>query len=1119
MLDQPAKSSFEIREFEISILSPEDGARLDAPSTKVSGVITFSGRSAGLDLVVVLDSSGSLGASGRTFRDAGVRALFASLPELANVRLGLVDFDHVAAVVQPLTSDRAALSQKLSQIDAIGGTDIAAGIREGLLELSRNGASGSEKAIILFSDGGSDPSAALAATDGRIPIHALYLGDQDSNGARLMEEIARKSNGVFRRVDDASRLPEFFRTIANPANIDRIELTSDAALGQVFLADYAATAWSAARIPLRPRGAGLTTIIATVFTKESPPLLATDTIQVGIPFPTAFVTDVRAEEGNTTRRDLIFEVELSDPSEELVLLSWATEDGTATSGVDYEGGSGTIGFLPGVQARELRIPVFGDTELEPHETFHVVLGNPVGAVLGRAEALGTIENDDTMTLLPPVISPVADLVIAEDSAAGPLRFQLSDESTAAEALEVSVSLSNPMLFTPSAATVLGSGPERSLRLEPAPDQFGVSEFVIVVRDRDGLESRGSFQVTVTPVNDPPTLDPIPDLSLGEGSPGQAVGLSGITSGALNEEDLLEVRATSSNPSVIAHPAIEYRSPQQTAQLRLAPVPGGSGSSEITVRVHDGGAVNSEVVRRFTVVVEPSPPAPALSVRLLSPRHRSIFPADPQIRLEAEVASQAQVQAVEFFSAEGLIGRGEWVSGSRYGLDWQEVKSGEHFLRAKAIGLEGSQAWSEEVAVSVAPSCLGQVALMSQGLEEPLREWMLDRIFELGLESVLLEGKDLRDPARTLEETLQGVQLILWVQPRAHRGLSLQELGFLQAAAAQGKALYFAGHDLPGAAQELGQEDRQAWRELIHLEESPERGSSSERVLLTDLTHPIIAGGALGEVQDFDPQEPVLGARQLGLEGERVLALSAEADVFVAYEDPQTSRRSLAQNLGLEASPEAETLKVFVNGVWWLACGSGCGTLDLSLSLESAPQELPPSKAVSYELVVRHAGECDGRLVQVRYQLPAAMRLVEARTERGSIEVADGVVLVSIGRMLSASENRIHITLEPLVSGRFQNVFTLHSANESTWALENNRLELGMQSEEATLAIGRSPLGPLRLVLRARPGSSYRIEQSQDLAKANGWSFLTTLELSSAEETAELPIDASVQQQFFRAVEE
>ncbi|MCS5584346.1 MAG: VCBS repeat-containing protein, partial [Pseudomonadales bacterium] len=69
----------------------------------------------------------------------------------------------------------------------------------------------------------------------------------------------------------------------------------------------------------------------------------------------------------------------------------------------------------------------------------------------------------------------------------------------------------------------------------------------------------TFEVTVNPVNDVPTLDPIADVTLEEDAPEQTVDLTGITAGG-GETQPLRGTATSSNTDLIPDPTVVLMQP-------------------------------------------------------------------------------------------------------------------------------------------------------------------------------------------------------------------------------------------------------------------------------------------------------------------------------------------------------------------------------------------------------------------------------------------------------------------------------------------------------------------------------------------------------------------------------
>jgi hypothetical protein len=133
----------------------------------------------------------------------------------------------------------------------------------------------------------------------------------------------------------------------------------------------------------------------------------------------------------------------------------------------------------------------------------------------------------------------------------------------------------------------------------------------------GMESPFSSEVPyLVPLNAPivnnqPTLNTITNLVLNENAGLQTVNLSGISSGAANENQVLNVTAVSSNTGLIPNPTVNYTSANTTGSLTFTPVTNGNGTATITVNVNDGGTSNSNVTRTFTVTIDATNQPPTL----------------------------------------------------------------------------------------------------------------------------------------------------------------------------------------------------------------------------------------------------------------------------------------------------------------------------------------------------------------------------------------------------------------------------------------------------------------------------------------------------------------------------
>lgn len=134
------------------------------------------------------------------------------------------------------------------------------------------------------------------------------------------------------------------------------------------------------------------------------------------PPPTAMIADAIVVEGNAGETLATFAVGLSFAPLQQVVISVATQDGTATAqaGDYYPLAAGTtVVFAPGQTTATVQVRVRGDVTFEPDETFSVVLSDPQGAIIGDGIGICTIKNDDAAPL--PSIS-VSDARVTEGNA-------------------------------------------------------------------------------------------------------------------------------------------------------------------------------------------------------------------------------------------------------------------------------------------------------------------------------------------------------------------------------------------------------------------------------------------------------------------------------------------------------------------------------------------------------------------------------------------------------------------------------------------------------------------------------------------------------------------------------
>ncbi len=116
-----------------------------------------------------------------------------------------------------------------------------------------------------------------------------------------------------------------------------------------------------------------------------------------LPFPQITISDALVFEGDSGTTNAIFEVTLIGGSNQVVTVDYSTADNSATAGSDYTATSGTLVFNPGESNKTIAVTVSGDTTPENDEVFVVNLSNPTNGILLKAQAAGTIYNDDCRT--------------------------------------------------------------------------------------------------------------------------------------------------------------------------------------------------------------------------------------------------------------------------------------------------------------------------------------------------------------------------------------------------------------------------------------------------------------------------------------------------------------------------------------------------------------------------------------------------------------------------------------------------------------------------------------------------------------------------------------------------
>jgi Calx-beta domain-containing protein len=110
--------------------------------------------------------------------------------------------------------------------------------------------------------------------------------------------------------------------------------------------------------------------------------------------PRISINDVRTKEGNSGLTAFAFTVSLSVPYDVPVTVDYATANGTATAGSDYQAASGTLTIPAGQTSGTITVPVTGDRLPEPDKYFFINLSNLNFGAIADSQGFGSIVDDE-----------------------------------------------------------------------------------------------------------------------------------------------------------------------------------------------------------------------------------------------------------------------------------------------------------------------------------------------------------------------------------------------------------------------------------------------------------------------------------------------------------------------------------------------------------------------------------------------------------------------------------------------------------------------------------------------------------------------------------------------------
>ncbi len=151
----------------------------------------------------------------------------------------------------------------------------------------------------------------------------------------------------------------------------------------------------------------------------------------------------------------------------------------------------------------------------------------------------------------------------------------------------------------------GSGAARTVTVTPAANQSGTATITVTVSDGT-LTASDTFLLTVTAVNDVPTISNIVDQAILQNA---ATGAIGVTVGDVETAAAsLTLTGASSNPTLVPGANVVFGGSGAARTVTVTPAANQSGTATITVSVNDGTVSTSDT---FVLTVTATNTAPTI----------------------------------------------------------------------------------------------------------------------------------------------------------------------------------------------------------------------------------------------------------------------------------------------------------------------------------------------------------------------------------------------------------------------------------------------------------------------------------------------------------------------------
>ena len=219
-------------------------------------------------------------------------------------------------------------------------------------------------------------------------------------------------------------------------------------------------------------------------------------------------------------------------------------------------------------------------------------------------------------IYPTAITPISNQTILEDSVSDPIHFTISNAEQGPITITIhsnqTTLLPNESAFTVCYSEICSNNAQYteiqmismedtanvSIRIHPDTNLNGTAVITLMVIDSEGITASTPFMITVTEINDPPSIDSIPEQEIIENTSTEWIELF------VQDPDnsTFTFWATSSNPSLITSSDIQFNIQESARWMQLTPKLYQYGEAIISIWVSDG---TLSAYESFNLIVQPN----------------------------------------------------------------------------------------------------------------------------------------------------------------------------------------------------------------------------------------------------------------------------------------------------------------------------------------------------------------------------------------------------------------------------------------------------------------------------------------------------------------------------------